>query len=213
MKKFSSLCLALVLGTSGFFSLNAAACVAVPFSLSMLGHFTFTQEQLEDVRVVELESEEEFAKLKEEFAKAKKELPADIFIINSKLSCPIVRINFNDKRRIELIVAYCQIRLGFAAVETALEDLLREFGEEELAEKYKNYRIDMLNSLSLDGHFTTQEKLDQKKNEAIFLNVRNFFLANKFKIDQTETEKVGFWALVSGADFNEARHFISKGWY
>ncbi len=205
MKKFSSLCLALVLGTSGFFSLNAAACVAVPFSLSMLG-YSITPEQLEDVRVVELESEEEFAKLKEE-------LPADIFIINSKLSGTIVRINFNDKLRIKLIVAYCQKNLGFAAVETAIPDLLKEIGEEELAKKYEDYRIDMLNSLSLDGHFTTQEKLDQKKNEAIFLNVRNFFLANKFKIDQTETEKVGFWALVSGADFNEARHFISKGWY
>ena len=168
MKKFSTLCLALVLGTSGFFSLNAAACVAVPFSLSMLGHFTFTQEQLEDVRVVELESEEEFAK-------AKKELPADIFIINSKLSCPIVRINFNDKRRIELIVAYCQIRLGFAAVETALEDLLREFCEEEFAEKYKNYRIDMLNSLSIDGRCINREQSDRKKNDAIIFNVRDFF--------------------------------------
>ena len=213
LKKLSSLCLALVLGTSGFFSLNAAACVAVPFSLSMLGHFTFTQEQLEDVRVVELESEEEFAKLKEEFAKAKKELPADIFIINSKLSCPIVRINFNDKRRIELIVAYCQIRLGFAAVETALEDLLREFGEEELAEKYKNYRIDMLNSLSIDGRCINREQSDRKKNDAIFFNVRDFFLKNKFKVNSTETEKVGFLALFSGADFNEAYHFISKGWY
>ena len=205
MKKFSSLCLALVLSVSGLFNLNAAACVAVPFSLSMLG-YSITPEQLEDVRVVELESEEEFAKLKEE-------LPADIFIINSKLSGTIVRINFNDKLRIKLIVAYCQKNLGFAAVETAIPDLLKEIGEEELAKKYEDYRIDMLNSLSLDGHFTTQEKLDQKKNEAIFLNVRNFFLANKFKIDQTETEKVGFWALVSGADFNEARHFISKGWY
>ena len=92
-------------------------------------------------------------------------------------------------------------------------DLLIEIGEEELAEKYKNYRIDMLNSLSIEGRCINREQSDRKKDWAIFFNVRDFFLTNKFEVVPAETEKVGFLALFSGADFNEAYHFISKGWY
>ena len=92
-------------------------------------------------------------------------------------------------------------------------DLLIEIGEEELAEKYKNYRIDMLNSLSIDGRCINREQSDRKKNDAIFFNVRDFFLKNKFKVNSTETEKVGFFALVNGVDFKEAQRFISNSWY
>ena len=92
-------------------------------------------------------------------------------------------------------------------------DLLIEIGEKELAEKYKNYRINMPNSLSIAGRFITQKQLNRKKDWAIFFNVRDFFLTNKFEVVPAETEKVGFLALFSGADFNEAYHFISKGWY
>lgn len=104
LKKLSSLCLALVLGTSGFFSLNANAARVTDPVKDLFG----VDLKPEDIKKLQEEFKEitrkfeEFKKLEKlkKFEELKQEWPADILVINSKLSRPILRISFHNKQKI-----------------------------------------------------------------------------------------------------------------
>ena len=187
LKKLNSLCLALVLGTNGFLGLNAnAACgrIITPEDL----------EQSETVKVVKLYNRED----------------RDIVVLNPLLDRPSLRISFHDRQKIGDIVEYCQTHFGFTSIETALVDLLRENGEEELAEMYKDYRRREIESIPVNKYLAP-EMLPILSDSKIHMKVKDFFSKNSFVVDRNDPVKMGLYALIYFVPFDRVNELLPLG--
>lgn len=186
LKKLSSLCLAFVLGTSSFFGLstNAAWERSTPESI----------EASEIVKVVKLYNKED----------------RDIVVFNSLLGRPKLRIYFHngDEQKIRDVVEYCQTHFGFTSIETALVDLLRENGEEELAEMYKDYRRREIESIPVNKYLAPEMVYPMRDFE-VLTRVERFFSRHMFEVSPDKPAKVGLYALIHSITFDKASERIA----
>lgn len=188
LKKLSSLCLAFVLGTSGFFGLSTnAACrkIITPEEL----------EQSKTVKVVKLYNKED----------------RDVVVFDPLKPRPKLRIYLRgDEQKIRATVEYCQTHFGFTSIETALVDLLRENGEEELAERYEDYRYREIETMPVN-RYVPPEALYIRRDGNIHMKVKAFFSKNRFVVDLNDPVKVGLYALIYFVPFDRVNEHIATG--
>lgn len=186
LKKLNSLCLALALCANVFLGLGANAAWEMPTPEDL--------EQSETIKVVKLYNKED----------------RDIVVLNPLLGRPSLRISFHDRQKIRDIVEYCQTHFGFTSIETALVDLLRENGEEELAERYEDYRYREIETMPVN-RYVPPEALYIRRDGNIHMKVKAFFSKNRFVVDLNDPVKVGLYVLIYFVPFDRVNEHIATG--
>ena len=187
LKKLSSLCLALVLGANGFLSLNAnAACRRI-----------MTPEELEEserVKVFKLYNEQD----------------VDVVVFNPLEPRPKVRVHLHgDEQHIYDTVEYCLTHLGAASIETAIPNLLKEAGENELAEKYEEFRGKNIKTIPLINKYVAPERSSIDRDFEVHARVKAFFSKNKLNVSSGDPRILAIYALIYYVPFDKVMEHSS----
>lgn len=187
LKKLNSLCLALALCANVFLGLGANAAWEMPTPEDL--------EQSETIKVVKLYNKED----------------RDVVVFDPLKPRPKLRIYLRgDEQKIRATVEYCQTHFGFTSIETALVDLLRENGEEELAERYEDYRRREIETIPAN-RYVPPEMLSIRSDSNIHMKAKDFFSKNRFVVDLNDPVKMALYALIYFVPFDRVNEHIATG--